>query len=256
MARPIAYVRSVPDSFAQALTAVAPVPLIDVAVARRQHDEYLARLGGGGFVIERLDTPDGFPDGPFIEDVAVLLSGTLVLTRPGVLSRRGEVAGVGAALSDRFELRSIEPLGTLEGGDVLRIGRRIYVGRSSRTNDDGIQQLAVIAAEQGIETVPVQVRNALHLKSVVTAVDGETLVATPGHFDLAVFSGLRTLWVQGEPEVNVLTLPDGSILTPASKVALQNAVAAGGYRVVTVDVSEFEKANGGLTCLSLRTNDG
>ncbi|HKZ28685.1 MAG TPA: hypothetical protein VJ482_03475, partial [Acidimicrobiia bacterium] len=103
---------------------------------------------------------------------------------------------------------------------------------------------------------PVQVRNALHLKSVVTAVDGETLVATPGHFDLAVFSGLRTLWVQGEPEVNVLTLPDGSILIPTSKVALQNAVAAGGYRVVTVDVSEFEKADGGLTCLSLRTNDG
>jgi len=256
MPRPIAFVRSVPDSFAEALTGRAPAPVIDVFAAREQHDRYLARLAGGGFEIERLDTPRDFPDGPFIEDVAVLMIGTLVLTRPGAPSRRGEVAGVREALADRFEVRSIEPPGTLEGGDVLRVGGRVYVGRSSRTNDDGIQQLAVIAAELGIETVPVQVQNALHLKSVVTSVDRETLVATSGHFDPEVFEGLRTLWVQGEPEVNALTLPDGSVLIPASKLALQKVLLAEGYEVATVDVSEFEKADGGLTCLSLRTNDG
>ena len=256
MIRPIAFVRSVPDSFDAALTGVAPTPVIDVAVAREQHEQYVACLAAGGFEIERLETPPAFPDGPFVEDAAVLLSGTLVLTRPGAPSRRGEVAGVSEALGDRFEVRSIEAPGTLEGGDVLAVGGRLYVGRSARTNDDGIRQLAAFAVEQGIETVPVQVQGALHLKSVVTALDEETLVAAPGHFDPDVFSGLRTMWVKGEAEVNVLTLPDGSILIPASKHRLQSVVAAEGYEVVSVNVSEFEKADGGQTCLSLRTNDG
>ena len=256
MSPPIAFVRSVPNSFAKALTGGAPAPVIDVATAREQHDSYCACLTEGGFEVERLETPDLFPDGPFIEDVGVLLYGTLVLTRPGAPSRRGEVAGVGAALADRFDIRSIESPGTLDGGDVLRIGGRIYVGCSSRTNHDGVQQLAAIAAEHGIETVPVQVRDTLHLKTVVTALDGETVVATPGRFDPGVLGGFRVHWVEAGGEVNVLALPDGRILIPASKPTVQEAVASAGYEVVIVDVSEFEKADGGLTCLSLRTNDG
>jgi dimethylargininase len=254
MPHPIAFVRSVPDSFAKALTGVAPVPVIDVTTAREQHEQYVGHLAEGGFEIEHLETPHDFSDGPFIEDAAVLLIGTLVLTRPGAPSRRGEVVGVGDALADRFEIRSIEPPGTLEGGDVLRVGGRLFVGRSSRTNDDGIQQLAAIAAELGIETVPVQVRDTLHLKSVVTAVDETTLVGAPDHFDPDIFSGLRMLWVEGENEVNALTLPNGSILIPSSKHTLGEVLTADGFEVVTVEVSEFEKADGGLTCLSLRTN--
>lgn len=256
MTRPAAFVRSVPDSFAGALTGVSPAPDIDVVHAREQHRRYIACLEQGGFDVEILDTPADFPDGPFIEDTAVYLSGTLVLTRPGAPSRRGEVSGVGEALAGRAVLRSIEPPGTLEGGDVLRVGGRLYVGLSSRTNDEGLRQLTVIAARQGIETVAVPVRNALHLKSVATAVDGETLVAAPGHFDRDVFAGLRTLWVDGQNEVNVLNLPDGRVLIPASKTLLQEIVTGAGYRVLTVDVSEFENADGGLTCLSLRANDG
>lgn len=256
MLRPIAFVRSVPDSFARALSGVVPAPVIDVATARLQHAQYIACLSGGGFDIEHVETPPALADGPFIEDAAVLLTGTLLLTRPGAPSRRGEAAGVGEALADRFEIRSIEAPGTLEGGDVLRAGGRIYVGRSARSNDDGIQQLAAIAAELGIETIPVPVWETLHLKSVVTALDDETLIAAPGHFDPEVFNRLRVRWVKGESEVNVLTLPDGRVLIPASKRTVQARVASDGYEVVTVDVSEFEKADGGLTCLSLRTNDG
>lgn len=254
MSDPIAFVRSVPDSFAAALSGIAPDPAIDVGNARKQHAGYVARLTGGGFRVEQLATPVDFPDGPFIEDTAVVLPGTLVLTRPGAPSRRGEVEGIGEALADRFEIRLIESPGTVEGGDVLRLGRRFYVGRSSRTNDDGIRQLAAIAAEHGLETIPVEVSNTLHLKSVVTAVDGDTLVAAPGHFDPESFRGIGIRWLEGESEVNVLALPDGSILIPASKLVLQDVVTAAGYEVVTVDVSEFEKADGGLTCLSLRTN--
>ncbi len=256
MLQPIAFVRSIPDSFAGALTRAEPASAIDVTAARHQHAQYVACLGGGGFEIEHIETPPAFADGPFIEDAAVLLIGTLLLTRPGAPSRRGEAAGVGEALADRFEICSIESPGTLEGGDVLRVGGRIYVGNSSRTNDDGIQQLAAVAAELGIETIQVPVLDSLHLKSVITALDDETLIAAPGYFDPGVFAGLRVLWVQGASEVNVLTLPDGRILIPASKRTVQEVVGAEGYEVVTVDVSEFEKADGGLTCLSLRTNDG
>ncbi len=256
MPQPIAFVRSVPDSFAEALTGGAPVAAIDVETARHQHQRYVECLGDGGFEVEQLDTPSALADGPFVEDAGVLLVGTLVLTRPGAPSRRGEVAGVSDALEDRFEIRSIEAPGTLEGGDVLRVAGRIYVGRSSRTNDDGIQQLAAIAAEQGIETIPVPVRNALHLKSVVTTLNNSVLIAAPGHFDSEIFSGFEVRWVTGEREVNVLALPDGRILVSSSKHLVQEAAAAEGFEVVTVDVSEFEKADGGLTCLSLRTNDG
>ena len=254
MAPPIAFVRSVPRSFSEALSGGSPGAGIDVAAAREQHARYVAVLADGGFQLEALDTPSGLADGPFIEDTGVLLAGTLVLTRPGAPSRRAEVAGVGEALEDRFDIRTIEAPGTLEGGDVLRIGNRLFVGRSSRTNDDGIQQLAAIAAEQGIETIPVSVRNTLHLKSVITALDDKTLVAAPGKFDSVVFDRYEVLWVRGEREVNVLALPNSSILIPASKAVLQEVVAAAGYEVATVDVSEFEKADGGLTCLSLRTN--
>jgi dimethylargininase len=253
---PIAFVRTVPDFFNHALAGGGSAPRIDVTAAREQHRQYVARLSDGGFAVEWLETPPSFPDGPFVEDPGVLLFGTLVLARPGAPSRRGEVPGVGDALADRFEVRSIEVPGTLEGGDVLRFGGRLYVGRSARTNDDGGQQLAAIAAEQGIETIPVPVHGALHLKSVVTSLDGNTLIAAPGHFDPDVFAGSRIRWVEGESEVNVLTLPNGRVLIPASKDAVQAAVADEGYEVVTVDVSEFEKADGGLTCLSLRTNDG
>jgi dimethylargininase len=254
MSRPLAFVRSVPDSFSAALSGAPKTVAIDVSVAREQHAQYVASLTEGGFRVETLATPAALADGPFIEDTGVLLAGTLVLTRPGAPSRRAEVAGVGEALEDRFDIRTIEAPGTLEGGDVLRIGNRLYVGRSTRTNDDGIQQLAAIAAEQGIETVPVSVRNTLHLKSVVTALDDKTLLAAPGHFDPVVFSRREVRWVTGEREVNVLALPNSGILIPTSKAVLQEIVAAAGYEVTTVDVSEFEKADGGLTCLSLRTN--
>ena len=256
MPPPLAFVRTVPDSFANALTSIATAEAIDVKLARTQHGEYVTCLAEGGYDIEWLPTPPAFPDGPFVEDVALMLTGTVVLTRPGAPSRRGEVAGVGGALADRFEIRAIEAPGTLEGGDVLRVANRLYVGRSSRTNDDGIRQLTAIAAEHGIETIPVSVRDTLHLKTAVTALDPNTLVAAPGHFAPGSFSGLRVLWLDGESEVNVLTLPDGRILIPASKDILAAAVATEGFQVVTVDVSEFEKADGGLTCLSLRSNDG
>jgi dimethylargininase len=249
-------VRTVPDSFNRALTGEGLAPGIDVPAAREQHRRYVACLSDGGFAVEWLETPPSLPDGPFIEDPGVLLFGTLVLTRPGAPSRRGEVPGLGETLADRFEVRSIEPPGTLEGGDVLRFGGRLYVGRTARTNDDGIQQLAAIAAGLGIETVPVPVQGALHLKSVVTSLGADKLIGAPGHFKPDVFAGSPIIWVEGASEVNVLNLPDGRVLIPASKHSVRTAVADAGFEGVNVDVSEFEKADGGLTCLSLRTNDG
>lgn len=199
-----------------------------------------------------IESSDDHPDGPFIEDPAVLIGDTLVLTRPGPYVRRGEVDGLEAALAGSFSVRRIVAPGTLEGGDVLRVGDRLYVGHSTRTNDEGICQLTEIAADEHMEVVTVPVSAALHLKTVITALDQSTLVGAAGHVDERLFAGLSVLWFEDIGEANVLALPDKTVLVPASQPRLVQAISSAGFSVVTVDVSEFEKADGGLTCLSLR----
>jgi dimethylargininase len=254
MSRPLAFVRSVPDSFSHALRSEAG-SVIDVETARHQHRGYMQRLAAGGFEVEELGTPAHLADAVFIEDPALIIEETVVLSRPGAPSRRPEVEGVGKVLEGAFAVRSIEAPGTLDGGDVLRMGGTLFVGLSERTNEDGIRQLAALAIESGLETVPVPVADTLHLKSVVTALDEATLIAAPGHFDPDVFGPrVRIEWITGERHVNVLRLPDGTILVPESQPLVRAAVESAGWAVVSVDVSEFEKADGGLTCLSLRTD--
>lgn len=243
-------------SFAGALSGRQPAPSIDPVRASEQHALYVKCLRSGGYEVVVLAAEERYPDAPFVEDTAVLMGDLLVVARPGAVSRRGEEEGVERALAQSFRVARVGGPGTLEGGDVLQRGRVLYVGRSGRTSDDAIAQLAELAAGEGRTVVPVPVRGALHLKSVVTPVDGGTLVAAPGHFDPSVFSGQRILWAEEGGEVNVLALPDGTVLVPASKESVVRLLERSGFDVVTVDVSEFEKADGGLTCLSLRTDDG
>ncbi len=163
--------------------------------------------------------------------------------------------GIEQALAGRLRVERIVAPGTLEGGDVLRTGTRLYVGRSARTNQAGIDQLAALVGGLGFEVVPVPVRGALHLKSMVTPLDPRTLVASRRFVDEDTFDGLDVLPVEAE-EVNVLALPSGSVLVSASRPEVREVVEAAGRSVITLDLSEFEKADGGLTCLSLRTGEG
>lgn len=235
----IALTRGVPSSIANCqLTHLDRVP-IDVDVARAQHEEYERALESLGCTIVRAAAADELPDSVFVEDIAVVTGEIAVITRPGAESRRAESAGVVEVLRRYRELRFIEAPGTIDGGDVLRIGDHAYAGLSSRTNLEGIRQLGAI---------PIEVRGALHLKSAVTQIGENTVL-------------INRDWVSGfddydqidvhpdEPfAANALRIGDALIYSksyPRTLERLKN------YEVRTVDASELAKAEGGVTCCSI-----
>ncbi len=248
----LAFTRAVPASLAHCeLTHLARVE-IDVARAAAQHEGYEAALRALGVRVVRLPETDDLPDSAFVEDAAVVVDEVAVLARPGARSRRAEIASVAQALAPYRELRFIVAPGTLDGGDVLRIGERIYVGLSGRTNTDGIAQLAALLAPCGYRVEGLAVTGCLHLKSAVTAIDDETLVFQPDWVDGARIAARRRLAVDPrEPAAaNVLAI-GRCVLVNASAPRTAERVAAAGFDVVAVDQSELAKAESGLTCCSL-----
>jgi dimethylargininase len=175
-----------------------------------------------------------------------------VLTRPGAVSRQPESALIEAELERLGEVARIAAPATLEGGDVLRIGKRVFVGRTTRTSDAGIASLALILEPYGYQIVPVEVHGCLHLKTGVTALDDETVLLNPAWIDASAFAGYRQLAVQdGEPwAANVLRLDKGIVMNAASP-ATQAMLREAGYQVHSVDIGEFMKMEAGLTCMSL-----
>ena len=251
--QPRAYLRDVPDSFVRCVTSVAPVPPLDPRLARRQHAAYRKALEQGGFTTVMLDADEAHPDCCFVEDAAVVLDGRAIINRVGHPSRRGEVPPVAAALAESMPTTEMEPPARLDGGDVLRVGRRLFVGMSDRSDAAGAEALAAFAGPVW-EVVPVAVEGALHLKSAVSALDDDTLLAERGRVDESAFEGFRVLRpAPGESHAaNVVRLADGSMLVAASTPATAELMAAAGFEVHTVDVGEFGRADGGLSCLSIR----
>jgi len=249
--RPVALVRDVPDSFASCVTVRPAIPPLDPVRARGQHAGYVAALEQGGFSVIRIPAAEEHPDCAFVEDAAVVLGGRALLTNPGHPTRRGEIAGVRAALAPLLAVESLGE-GTLDGGDVLQAGGRVFVGLSRRTDAAGVAALTRFCAP--VKVIPVPVRETLHLKSGVSAVDTETVLWHPAACDRRDLVGLRVVTVTGDdPEAaNVVRLPDGSVLVASRHPATAELVASLGHRVRTVDVSEFARADGGLTCLSVR----
>jgi dimethylargininase len=176
-----------------------------------------------------------------------------VLTRPGAEARRAEVAAVGDGLrANGYTLFELEAPGTLDGGDVLVVGSTVYVGRSGRTDADGIRQLreVVAMAKLDLTVVAVPVTAGLHLKTLASALpDGTVLVS--GELETGIFG--RALRVPSGESANVVTLDDRTVLVPASAPGTADLVADLGYTVVKVDLSEFEKLEGSATCLSIRS---
>jgi dimethylargininase len=247
-----ALVRSVPDSFAHALRGESG-PDLDPYLARRQHGAYVRVLDAAGYAVEQLSADEDYPDCVFIEDTAVVLGPMTIITRCAAPSRRGEAEAVRDALSARFAIETIEPPGTLDGGDVMQLDGSLYVGRSARTNEDGIAQLAAIAAPLGLAPTIVEVYDGLHLKSVVLPVDENTVLVTPNSVDEAALQGLRILYEDESERHRASTLPlrDGRLIVTASAPVTAAMLAAAAYEVVSIDVSELQAADGGLTCLSL-----
>jgi dimethylargininase len=247
-----ALIRPMPDSFPKALVREGRAE-IDLALARAQHQEYVRLLEESGHEIQIVPPDEAHPDCVFIEDAAVIVGRVAVTTRPGAESRRGEVQPVMEALASRFDITEIRAPGTLDGGDVMILGETVYVGRSSRTNDEGIGQLRAVAHHQGYGLVTVDVRDVLHLKSAALPIDDQTLVVTPGTVDERKFDGLRILYEHEEERHRFSALPLGAgrVMVTANAPSTAEQVASLGHEVVPVDVSQIQAADGGLTCMSI-----
>lgn len=251
-----ALLREVPASFDRALVSEhGRRPRI--SLAREQHLRYAQALDEAGYDVEMIPADDSYPDCVFIEDTAVIIGSTAVVTRPGAVERRGEVDATMEHLQTMFPLARIEEPGTLDGGDVMFIGATVFVGRSQRTNEAGIAQLRDIASSFDIPVKTVPVQEVLHLKSAVLPVGDSTVVVTPGAVDESLLSGLQILHeAQHERHMfSALRLSNGHVLVTSTAADTASAVARLGVNVVPIDVSEFQVADGGLTCMSILIED-
>ena len=251
-----AFTRAVSPLLAKCeLTHLERVP-IDPHAAELQHSAYEHALADAGFDIIRLpDLPD-HPDAVFVEDGALLLGGHAIILRPGAASRAGETPSTAAGLAAHFELHRLES-GFLDGGDVLRIGQTIYVGRSTRTDAAGISELVRIAASLGYRVVEAKLRDCLHLKTGATHAGPDSggtpvLLFNPRCVDPAQFADVEPMAVdEREPAAaNCLRVADRLIL-PAPSRHTAGALRDRGFDVIEVDVSELQKAEAGVTCMSL-----
>jgi dimethylargininase len=248
----VALTRSVPPSIARCeLTHLERLP-IDPDAAAAQHAQYEEALRAMGCRVERLpDLPD-LPDSVFVEDTAVVLDEVAVVTRPGAESRRGEPASTAAALRAFRPTVGIDAPGTIDGGDVLVVGRRLFVGLSGRTNEHGVHQLSEVVAPLGYDVTTVAIDGCLHLKSAATAIGPAAVLCNPRWVDPGVFGGLETMTIDpGEPfAANVVTI-GSMVLCAAAHPKTAAALARRGLDVYSVDVSELARAEGAVTCCSL-----
>ena len=241
-----------PESLARCELTLQEREPIDLARAQAQHAAYAELLRALGLEVIELPADPAFPDCCFVEDVAVVLDEVALVTRPGAASRRGEAAAVETALASHRPIERTEAPATLEGGDVLRVGRKLFVGRSGRTNAAGVERLAAVAEPLGYRVVPVAVTGCLHLKSAVSGLDQERVLVNRAWLDTAPFEGLELVDVAAaEPgAANVLAVAGHVVVHPGFPRTLER-VAALGYAVRPLDVSEFLKAEAALTCKSL-----
>jgi dimethylargininase len=249
----IAITRDVSPSIANAELTHLDRVSIDYERAREQHEQYRALLASLGCEVLSLPADEAHPDCVFIEDTAVILDDLAVITRPGAASRRGEVPVVATALAPFRPLVHIEAPATLDGGDVLVLDDRIYVGSSSRSNDAALAQLRELT---GREVVRVNVHGALHLKTAVTQVADRTLLINREWVDVAPFAGLTLIDIDPtEPfGANAVRLGD-TVIYPSAFARTRAILESHGIDVRTVEAGELAKAEGGVTCCSLLVAD-
>jgi dimethylargininase len=255
MADNVALVRRPSSRMADGITThIHRVPA-DAGLAARQHQAYVDAVAGAGWAVREVSPADDLPDSAFVEDTVVVIGDLAVLTRPGADERRPEVAGADEAVRALgLEVVRIDEPGTLDGGDVLRAGRTVYVGRGGRTNAEGIRQLRTHAAGRGLAVVPVALHGVLHLKSAVTALPDGTFIASDlSRFDATPFPTMRR--VPEETGSHVILLGGGTILMAASAPRTAELFDDLGFDVIAVDIGEFEKREGCVTCLSVLVAD-
>lgn len=232
-------------------THVAREP-VDFRLAQAQHAAYCQTLAARGVKVRSLNENRDEPDGVFLEDTAVILDEVAILCSMGTQARRREPVRIEAALREYREVRRIELPATIEGGDVLRIGRKLIVGLSSRTNATGIAALAGVVQPLGYRVTAIPVHGCLHLKTACTALPDGRLLVNPAWINTADLGGQELVEIPASEPWAANTVPIGRhIMLPKTHVKTADLLHGLGFETVPVDASEFAKAEGGVTCLSL-----
>ena len=255
-----AFTRAVSPNIADcALTHLDRAP-IDASRAIAQHAAYEAALSAAGATITRLAELPAHPDGVFVEDTAILLGDAAIVTRPGAPSRAAEADATAAGLAGHFGVQRMAA-GRLDGGDVLRVGRTLFVGLSSRTDAAGAAELEALAGPLGYAVVPVELDACLHLKTAVSfagqdAAGKPMVLLNPDWIASDLFAEFNTIAVDpAEPfAANVLSV-GRRVIMPSGSPRTADRLRARGFSVVEVDVSELQKAEAGVTCMSLVAED-
>jgi dimethylargininase len=237
-------------------TFVARVP-VDYGRAVRQHQAYRQTLWACGADVTVLDVNRELPDSTFIEDTAIVLDEVAVLASMGAESRRAEPAGIEPELRKYREVHRVELPATVDGGDVLRVGKILLVGMTSRTNSAGVSALGAVACRYGYNVVAVPVRGCLHLKSACTALPDQSLLVNPDWLDAPALQGFHRVDVaEDEPDAANVALVGDHVCAAAGHPRTADRIRRLGFDVRTIDLSEFAKAEGCVTCLSLLFRPG
>ena len=240
-------------NFAQGITTSPQLGAPDYARMLTQHEVYEEALRSLGMEIIQLEQLPGFPDAYFVEDTAVIIPELAVITHPGALTRRGEETSIARVLTQYRPIVHIQPPGTVEGGDVFVVGKRLFIGVSERTNLEGARQLAQYTAEHGYSSAILPVGAGLHLKSSANPVREDTLLVTQEFAERDEFSAFKKILIDPDEAYASNTLwANQSLITPAGFPKTREKLSSLGLKIIELDVSEAQKMDGGLTCMSLR----
>jgi len=226
----------------------------DYKLALIQHREYVEALRSLGLEITVLDPDSRFPDSTFVEDVALCTTGMAVITHPGAAARKGEEVDMSRVLGSIYDhMEHIEAPGTLDAGDVMMTGQHFFIGISDRTNNEGADQLITILEKHQMSGEKIKLQQLLHLKSGVSYLEDRNLLVTEKLLNHPAFKEFRKIKVgiNEDYAANSLWI-NGTVLVPAGFPKTRDNIENAGYQAITLDVSEFEKLDGGLSCLSLR----
>lgn len=226
----------------------------DFKLAVKQHQGYIDVLKGLGLEVIILNADENYPDSVFVEDTALLTPYFAVITNPGAASRKGEIFEMNRVLENLFPIiESISTPGTLDAGDVMMVGNHFYIGLSERTNLFGANQLIGILAKYGLIGTTVTLQNILHLKSGVSYLENNHLLVTKAFIDKTEFVKYKLILVDDDESYAANSLwINGTVLVPKGFPKTKDKIAKAGYKTIEVNVSEFQKLDGGLSCLSLR----
>jgi len=248
-----AIVRDVPNTYTSCVKVNPPQVNINVGLAKEQHNYYCEILERLGITLIRIEADDKFPDCCFVEDTAMLFGDVAIISHMGTISRIGEEIEIKKILHTYMEKTyNIKTPATVDGGDVLKINKNVFIGLSNRTNQSAIQQIGSFISEKGYQVIPIKTEKILHLKSCCTYLGNDYVVMVPGYFDDKVFSEYKKILI---PKIesygaNCLSI-NGRVLISEKHPATKKLIESEGFETIDVPMSEFRKGEGSLTCLSI-----